>query len=72
MHGDHLIFKFKGVDTIFRCRTAGWRRCRYPMEARAQVADGEYYQSDLVGASIRGRRLIGLWTAGRRPAGRCC
>jgi len=51
-HGDHLIFKFKGVDTISDAERLAGADVSIPMEARAQVADGEYYQSDLVGCEV--------------------
>ena len=60
MHGDHLIFKFKGVDTISDAEQLAGADVAIPMEARAEVAEGEYYQSDLVGCEVfDGVRLIG-------------
>ncbi len=60
MHGDHLIFKFKGVDTISDAERLAGADVAIPMEARAQVAEGEYYQSDLVGCEVfEGVRLLG-------------
>jgi 16S rRNA processing protein RimM len=60
MHGDHLIFKFKGVDTMSDAeRLAGADVC-IPMEERPEVAEGEFYQSDLVGCQVfDGVLLIG-------------
>jgi 16S rRNA processing protein RimM len=52
MHGQHLIFKFKGVDTISDAeRLAGAEVC-IPTEQRVDAPDGEYYQSDLVGCEV--------------------
>ncbi len=60
MHGDHLIFKFKGVDTISDAERLAGTDVSIPMEKRAQVAEGEYYQSDLVGCEVfYGVRLLG-------------
>jgi len=60
MHGDHLIFKFKGVDTISDAERLAGTDVSIPMEKRAQVAEGEYYQSDLVGCEVfDGVRLLG-------------
>jgi 16S rRNA processing protein RimM len=60
MHGDHLIFKFKGVDTISDAERLAGADVAIPMEARAQVAEGEYYQSDLVGCEVfDGVQLLG-------------
>jgi len=60
MHGDHLIFKFKGVDTISDAERLAGADVSIPMEARAQVTEGEYYQSDLLGCEVfEGVRLLG-------------
>jgi len=60
MHGDHLIFKFKGVDTISDAERLAGADVAIPMEARAQIAEGEYYQSDLLGWQVfDGVRLLG-------------
>ena len=60
MHGDHLIFKFKGVDTISDAERLAGTDVSIPMEKRAQLAEGEYYQSDLVGCEVfDGVRLLG-------------
>jgi 16S rRNA processing protein RimM len=69
MHGDHLIFKFKGVDSISDAERLAGADVAIPMEARAQVAEGEYYQSDLVGCEVfDGVRLLGT-VAGWQEAG---
>ena len=60
MHGEHLIFKFKGVDTISDAERLAGADVLIPLEERAEVAEGEFYQSDLVGCQIfEGVRLIG-------------
>lgn len=60
MHGDRLIFKFKGVDTISDAERLAGADVAIPMEARAQAGEGEYYQSDLVGCEVfEGVRFLG-------------
>jgi 16S rRNA processing protein RimM len=48
MHGDHLIFKFQGVDTISDAEKLAGAEVSIPLEQRAELADDEVYQSDLV------------------------
>ena len=52
MHGEHLIFKFKGVDSITDAERLAGLDVSIPMEQRAVIAEGEYYQSDLVGCDV--------------------
>ena len=52
MHGENVIFKFKGVDTITDAEKLAGADVSIPMEQRATVADGEYYQSDLIGCEV--------------------
>jgi 16S rRNA processing protein RimM len=61
MHGDRLIFKFKGVDTIEDAERLAGAEVSIPMEQRATVPEGEYYQSDLVGCEVAeaGGRILG-------------
>ena len=60
MHRDHLIFKFKGVDTISDAERLAGADVAIPIEERAEAAEGEYYQSDLVGCEVfDGVRLLG-------------
>ena len=60
IHGDHLIFKFIGVDTISDAERLAGADVLIPMEARAEVGEGEYYQSDLVGCQVfEGVRFLG-------------
>jgi 16S rRNA processing protein RimM len=52
MHGDRVIFKFKGVDTITDAeRLAGADVC-VPLDERPAASEGEYYQSDLIGCEV--------------------
>jgi 16S rRNA processing protein RimM len=60
MHGDQLIFKFKGVDTISDAERLAGADVSIPMDQRAEIPEGEYFQSDLVGCEVvdaKGRSL---------------
>ena len=52
MHGDHIIFKFKGVDSISDAERLAGAEVSIPIEQRAPVPEGEYYQSDLIGCEV--------------------
>lgn len=52
LHGDQLVFKFKGVDTISAAERLAGSDVSIPMEQRAPAPPGEYYQSDLVGCEV--------------------
>jgi 16S rRNA processing protein RimM len=52
MHGDHLILKFKGVDTISDAEKLAGAEVAIPFEQRAALAEDEVYQSDLVGCEV--------------------
>jgi 16S rRNA processing protein RimM len=54
MHGDHVIFKFKGVDTISDAEKLRGAEVLIPIGERAEIPEGEYYQSDLVGCEVIG------------------
>jgi len=60
IHGDRVIFKFKGVDTITDAERLAGADVQVPLEQRPATPSGEYYQSDLVGCEVvdqSGRRL---------------
>jgi len=60
MHGDQLIFKFAGVDTISDAERLAGADVSIPMEERAELPEGEYFQSDLIGCEVvdaQGRSL---------------
>ena len=61
IHGDRVIFKFKGVDTITDAEHLAGADVKVPLEERPATADGEYYQSDLVGCQVvdQNERLLG-------------
>ncbi len=52
MHGDHLIFKFKGVDTISDAEKLAGAEVAIPFEQRAELDEDEVYQSDLIGCEV--------------------
>ncbi len=61
MHGDHLILKFKGVDTISDAEKLAGAEVSIPFEQRAALAEDEVYQSDLIGCEVvdaSGRSLV--------------
>ena len=64
MHGDHLIFKFQGVDTISEAEKLAGAEVSIPFEQRAELADDEVYQSDLIGCEVFDTtgRLLGVVT----------
>ncbi len=55
-HGDHLIFKFKGVDTISDAERLAGAEVAIPFEQREAIPEGEYYRSDLVGCEVFDQR----------------
>jgi 16S rRNA processing protein RimM len=52
MHGDRLIFKFLGVDTISDAEKLAGAEVSIPFEQRAELTDDEIYQSDLIGCEV--------------------
>jgi 16S rRNA processing protein RimM len=71
MHGHHIIFKFKGVDTISDAERLAGAEVSIPIEQRAPVAEGEYYQTDLLGCEVfdPAGRLLGTVEAWQETAG---
>ena len=64
-HKDALIFKFAAVDSISAAEAFEGAEVCIPKEERAPLAEGEYYQSDLVGCQVleaKTGRLIGVVT----------
>lgn len=51
-HGDRVVFKFEGIDSISAAETLSGAEVSIPREDRAVLPDGEYYQTDLVGCSV--------------------
>ena len=56
MHGDRLIFKFAGIDSISAAEPLAGFEVFIPAEERAELADGEFYLSDLVGCDVVERK----------------
>jgi len=52
MHGDNLILKFKGVDSISDAERLAGFDVGVPIEERTAVPEGEFYQSDLIGCAV--------------------
>jgi 16S rRNA processing protein RimM len=52
MHGDELILKFAGVDTISDAQKLAGAEVAIPFEQRAALGEDEYYESDLVGCEV--------------------
>ena len=48
-HRGRLVFKFQGVDSIDEAEPLQGLEVRLPRSERAPLADGEFYQSDLIG-----------------------
>jgi 16S rRNA processing protein RimM len=61
IHGDRVIFKFKGIDTITDAEHLAGADVQVPFEQRPAASEGEYYQSDLVGCEVfdQSGRLLG-------------
>jgi 16S rRNA processing protein RimM len=55
-HRGRLVFKFRGFDSISDAERLTGAEVRMPLEERAPAAEGEYYQSDLVGCELIDRR----------------
>ena len=51
-HGEILIFKFRGVDSISDAEALAGAEVRVPLAQRVQLEPGEYFQSDLVGCTV--------------------
>jgi len=51
-HRGRLVFKFQGVDSIDQAEPLQGLDVRLPRSERAPLADGEFYQSDLIGCEV--------------------
>jgi len=60
-HGDRVIFKFKGVDTITDAERLAGADVLIPFDQRPPAPEGEYYESDLVDCQVidQSGRLLG-------------
>ena len=52
MHGDELIIKFRGVDTISDAEKLAGAEVAIPFEQRAALSDDEIYLDDLIGCKV--------------------
>ena len=71
-HDGKAIFKFAGVDSIAAALPLQGAEARIPLEERRAAADGEYFQSDLVGCEVVERATgesLGRVTAWRDGGG---
>jgi 16S rRNA processing protein RimM len=55
-HQDHLIFKFRGVDSISDAERLSGSEVRLPISERIPLEPGEYFQSDLIGCDVVDRQ----------------
>jgi 16S rRNA processing protein RimM len=70
MHGDQLIFKFKGIDTISAAERLAGAHVAIPMDQRAPAPPGEYYESDLIGCElIESGKILGTVCAFEETGG---
>jgi 16S rRNA processing protein RimM len=71
MHGDELILKFAGVDTISDAEKLAGAEVAIPFEQRAALGEEEYYESDLIGCEVfdASGRSLGLVTDFEETAG---
>jgi 16S rRNA processing protein RimM len=51
-HGEHLIIKFQGVDTISAAERLAGADVLIPLDQRPAPPEGEYYRSDLIGCEV--------------------
>lgn len=51
-HGDTLIFKFEGIDSISDAERLSGAEVRVPMPERVALDEGEYFLDDLVGCEV--------------------
>ena len=51
-HGEHVIFKFQGVDTISDAERLAGADVLIPLDQRPSPPEGEYYRSDLIGCEV--------------------
>jgi 16S rRNA processing protein RimM len=71
-HGERLIFKFAGVDSITDAERLVGSEVRLPFAERPEPEPGEFYQSDLVGCEVveAGGNVLGRvtgWQDGGGP-----
>lgn len=52
MHGDRVIYKFRGIDSISQAEPLVGAELCIPAEERLALPAGEFYQSDLIGCEV--------------------
>ena len=56
LHGDRLVLKFEGVDSIDEAERLRGVEVRVPLSERLPAAEGEFFLTDLVGCEMVDRR----------------
>jgi len=51
-HAGHVVFKFRGIDSMSDAEKLAGGDVEIPFEERAQLPEGEYFQTDLVGCAV--------------------
>ena len=51
-HGERIVFKFRGVDSISTAEPLSGAEVGIPREQRSELPEGEYYNDDLIGCSV--------------------
>jgi 16S rRNA processing protein RimM len=70
-HGDRVIFKFGGVDSIEDAEKLAGAEVCIPKSDRAKLPQGEYFQTDLIGCTVveRGGDIVGVVTGSQEYGG---
>ena len=71
-HGEKLVLKFSGVDSISDASALANSEVRVPFEERAPLEPGAYFQSDLIGCELvdgKSGEPLGFVTAWEELAG---
>jgi 16S rRNA processing protein RimM len=55
-HGDRLVFKFRGIDSISDAERWHGAEVRIPVAEREPLEEGAFYYSDLVGCEVWDRK----------------
>ncbi len=51
-HGDRLVLKFQGIDSISQAESLADAEVRVPLAERAPLEPGAHFQSDLIGCEL--------------------
>ena len=62
IHGEHVIFKFLGVNTISDAERLAGADVSIPLDQRPAASEGEYYRSDLNGCEVFDQNARNLGT----------